>query len=51
MPDHVMNYVECEAAAELTLAQWRRSRITPRPRRRLAFGTFLPARRRPALAG
>jgi hypothetical protein len=34
MPDHVMNYVECEVAAELTLAEWRRSNAASKPRRR-----------------
>jgi hypothetical protein len=44
MPDHVMNYVETELAAELTLVEWRRSNAVRKPRRR--FGL----RRRPALA-
>jgi hypothetical protein len=34
MPDHTMNYVECEAAAGLTLVEWRRNRMDARPRRR-----------------
>jgi hypothetical protein len=50
MPDHVMNYIESEAPPELTLVQWRRSRVTPRTRRRLTLRTFVPVRRHPALA-
>jgi hypothetical protein len=46
MPDHVMNYVECEVAAELTLAEWRRANAVRKPRRRLGLRL-----RRPALAG
>jgi hypothetical protein len=44
MSEHLMNYVECDAPAELTLAEWRRSRIAPRPRRRLRLRTFIPVR-------
>jgi len=36
MPDHVMNYVECDAPAQLTLVEWRQTRVVaPRRRRRL----------------
>ena len=34
MPDHTMNYIECEAPAGLTLVEWRRNRMDARPRRR-----------------
>ena len=34
MPDHVMNYLECEAPAGLTLVEWRRTRMAATPRRR-----------------
>jgi hypothetical protein len=34
MPEHVMNYVEFDAPVELTLAQWRRSRVETGSRRR-----------------
>jgi hypothetical protein len=46
MPDHVMNYVECDAPAGETLAQWRRTRLAPTPRRRLGWlRTYVPVRR------
>jgi hypothetical protein len=51
MPDHVMNYVECDVPAELTIPQWRRSRLAPTPRRRLGWlRTFVPVRHPRALA-
>lgn len=34
MPDHVMNYVESEVALDLTLVEWRRTRMAAKPRRR-----------------
>jgi hypothetical protein len=34
MPDHVMNYIESEAPAGLTLVEWRRTRMAATPRRR-----------------
>jgi hypothetical protein len=37
MFDHVMNYIESEAPADLTLVEWRRSRATQRKRRRLVL--------------
>jgi hypothetical protein len=40
MPDHVMNYIECELPTGLALAAWRRSRAErkqPRRRFRPAF--------------
>jgi hypothetical protein len=47
MPEHVMNYVECDAPAGLTLEQWRRDRrLANTPRRRLGWlRTYVPARR------
>ncbi|MET0819113.1 MAG: hypothetical protein ABWZ67_16225 [Solirubrobacteraceae bacterium] len=53
MPDHVMNYVECDAPAEMTLEQWRRrTRLGHTPRRRLGWlRTYVPVRRpRPVTA-
>jgi len=50
MPDHVMNYIECEAPAGLTLVDWRRSRIVATSRRRRGIWGFLAGRRQPALA-
>lgn len=51
VPDHVMNYIECDLAAELTLPQRRRCRATADSRRRLSLRTvFAPARRGTALA-
>ena len=52
MPDHVMNYVESDAPAEMTLDQWRRTRLAPQPRRRLGWlRTYVPVRRvRPVTA-
>ena len=31
MPDHVMNYVECDLPAGLTLPEWRRARYEAQP--------------------
>jgi hypothetical protein len=50
MPDHVMNYVESEAPAGLTLVEWRRVRVAASPRRRRNLRSLLPVRRRPAFA-
>jgi hypothetical protein len=50
MLDYAINYVESDLPAEVTLAQWRRARAAAFPRRRLSLRTFVPARRRPALA-
>jgi hypothetical protein len=50
MPDHVMNYVESEAPAELTLVEWRRVRSAATPRHRRSVRSLLPVRRRPAFA-
>jgi hypothetical protein len=51
VPDHVMNYIECDLAAELTLPQRRRCRATADSRRRRSLRTvFAPARRGTALA-
>ena len=35
MPDHVMNYIECDMPAGLTLVEWRRSRQVEQKRFRL----------------
>ena len=46
MPDHVMNYVETDAPAGVTLVQWRRARLAHTPRRRLGWlRTYVPVRR------
>jgi hypothetical protein len=50
MPDHVLNYIECDAAAGLTLVEWRRSHSTTRRRRRLNLRVLIPTRRPPAFA-
>jgi hypothetical protein len=50
MPDHVMNYVESDAPAELTLVEWRRVRAGASTRRRRSLRSRLPVRRRPAFA-
>jgi hypothetical protein len=50
MPDHVMNYVESEVPAELTLIEWRRVRAAALPGRRRGLRGRLPVRRRPAFA-
>ena len=50
MPDHVMNYIECEAPAELTLVEWRRARVAATSRRSRGFWGFLAGRRQPAAA-
>jgi hypothetical protein len=50
MPDHVMNYIESEAAAGLTLVEWRRVRAAASPRRRRSLRSLLAVPRRPALA-
>jgi hypothetical protein len=49
MPDHVMNYIESEAPAELTLVQWRRARTSTRSRR-LPLRSLLPTLRPPTPA-
>ena len=50
MPDHVMNYVESDAPAKLTLIEWRRVRVAASPRRRRSLRSLLPVGRRPAFA-
>ena len=46
MPDHVYNYIESDAPAGVTLVQWRRTRLAPKPRRRFgSLRTYIPARR------
>ena len=50
MPDHVMNYVESDAPAELTLVEWRRVRAAAATRRRRSLRSLLPVRRRLAFA-
>ena len=49
-PDHVMNYIESDAPAELTLVEWRRVRAAASPRRRRSLRSLLPVRPRPAFA-
>jgi hypothetical protein len=49
MPDHVLNYIECDAPAGLTLVEWRRSHSTTR-RRRLNLRVLIPTPRPPAFA-
>jgi hypothetical protein len=49
--DHVMNYVECDLAAELTLPQRRRARASASPRSRRGLRRrFVPVRREAAFA-
>jgi hypothetical protein len=50
MPDHVMNYVESDAPAELTLVEWRRVRAAAATRRRRSLRSLLPVRHRVAFA-
>ncbi len=50
MPDHVMNYVESDAPAELTLREWRRVRAAASPRGSRSLRSLLPVRRRLAVA-
>jgi hypothetical protein len=47
--EHVMNYIETEAPADMTLVAWSNSRIKTAPRRRLRL-RFAPPRIRPAFA-
>jgi hypothetical protein len=49
--DRVMNYIECDLAAEVTLPQWRRTRAAASRRQRHSDRSFFaPARRANALA-
>jgi hypothetical protein len=50
MTNHVMNYVESDAPAGLTLIEWRRVRAAASSRRRRSLRSRLPLRRRPAFA-
>ena len=50
MPDHVMNYIESDALAELTLSEWRRVRAAASPRRRRSLRSRLAVRPRLAFA-
>jgi hypothetical protein len=50
MPDHVMNYVEADVPAGVTLVEWRRSRLAAPRRKRLRLRTFIPVRRAEAFA-
>jgi hypothetical protein len=50
MPDHHMNYIECEAPSGLTLVEWRRTRVVAATRRNRRFWGLLAGRRSPALA-
>lgn len=45
MPDHVMNYVECDLPTGLTLSEWRRARYEAQPpRTRRSVRHFLRSR-------
>jgi hypothetical protein len=46
---HVMNYIETEAPADMTLVEWSNSRVKAAPRRRLRLRVN-PPRIRPAFA-
>jgi len=49
MPEqHVVNYIETDELADLTLVEWRRTRMAATPRRRRI--RFTPPRIRPAFA-
>jgi hypothetical protein len=50
MPDHVMNYIESDAPAELMLIEWRRLHAAASPRRRRSLRSLLPVGHRPAFA-
>jgi hypothetical protein len=50
MPAPVMNVIEADIPADLTIAEWRRARAAGRSRRRLTLRTFVPARRPRPLA-
>jgi hypothetical protein len=50
MPVHVMNYIESDAPAELTLVEWRRTRVATASRRRSWLGPLRPVRRAPRFA-
>ena len=50
MPVHVMNYIESDAPAELTLVEWRRTRVATTSRRRSWLGPLRPVRRAPRFA-
>ncbi len=47
-PDRVMNYLQCDLSAELTLPQWRRARASAHRRHHLR-SYFAPVRRGAAL--
>jgi len=49
MSEHVMNYIQTDAPAGLTLADWRQTQTKRAPRKRLGLRIFIPARR-PAFA-
>jgi hypothetical protein len=50
MSDHVMNYLHSDVPGDLTLKEWRRSRLEAPRKGRLKLRTFIPARRREAFA-
>ena len=51
MPDHFMNYVESDAPAELSLVEWRRTRVATASRKRSWLEPLrLPVRRAPRFA-
>ena len=45
MPDHFMNYIETDAPVELTLVEWRRTRLASASRKRSWLGPLRPVRR------
>ena len=48
METHVMNFIETDVAGDLTLIEWKRTRLDATPRRRRI--RFTPPRIRPAFA-
>jgi hypothetical protein len=48
--DHVMNYIETEAPADMTLVAWSNSRVKAGPRRLRLRLRLAPPRLRPAFA-
>jgi hypothetical protein len=50
MPEHVMNYIETDALADLTLVEWRRNRMAAASSRRRRRIRVPVPRLRPAFA-
>lgn len=46
MPDHVLNYVECDLPADVTLPEWRQARVAACPRPHRGFRSFARIQRR-----